>query len=319
MQTLYPSIKTFAKHTLPVDDIHTLYIEESGDPEGIPVLVLHSGPGTGCEAYHRRFFDPETYRIILFDQRGAGRSTPHAELKNNTTQLLVEDIEKIREHLNIHQWLIFGGAWGSALGILYAQAHPKHVLGMILHSLFLGRRKDVEWFYQQGANKIFPDYWEDFVSSFNEKDKQNLIKAYHDRLVGNDELLRMSTAKAWSLWQAHCTALQPHSNLIDHFSDPHFAVGLACIESHYFVNQCFIEDDHILNNIDRIKHIPAYLIHGRYDMVCPLKNAWELQEAWPSSELFIIRDAGHSFREPGIIDAIIYATKKFARHNNRLA
>lgn len=311
MHTLYPAIKTYAKHKLAVEKPHTLYIEECGNPDGLPILVVHSGPGTGCEPYHRRFFDPERYRIVLFDQRGAGRSTPHAELDNNTTTDLLADMEQIREYLKIDRWILFGGAWGSTLSMLYAEAHPERVMGLILHNIFLARKRDIDWFYRQGANLMFPDYWADFMKNLSAAERKYPLKSYHARLIGNDEVTRMATAKAWSLWQARCAALQPHSNIIHHFCDPHFAVGLACIESHYFVNDCFMKDNHILTNINKIKHIPAYIIHGRYDMVCPLECAWELHQHWPSSELYIIRDAGHSDKEPGIIDALILASKKF--------
>ena len=313
MQTLYPPIKTYAQHTIEVTPPHKLYVEECGNPEGIPVLVNHSGPGAGCETYHRRFFDPEHYRIILFDQRGAGRSTPHAELSNNTTQDLLDDMETIREYLKINRWILFGGAWGAALALLYAQSHPQHVSGLILHRIFLGRKKNIDWFYQYGASKIFPDYWEDFVNPIPENERHDLIGAYYKRLTGKDELARMSAAKNWSLWQARCTSLQPHLNILDHFSDPHFAISLATIEAHYFINNCFIEEGQILNNCNKIRHIPNYIIHGRYDMVCPLETAWELHQQTPASELLIVRDAGHSVREPGIIDALIVTTKKMSK------
>jgi len=319
MQTFYPSIKTYAEHYLDVSDRHRLYIEECGNPDGIPLLVVHSGPGAGCEPYHRRFFDPEVYRIVLFDQRGAGRSTPHASLTDNTTQHLIEDIEKIRHYLQISDWVLFGGAWGSLLSLLYAQAHPQYVKSIILHSAFMGRPQDITWFYQEGANFFFPDYWKDFIHGFSEEEQNNLVSAYHKRLTGSDELARMATAKSWSLWQARCAALQPHANIIDHFSDPHFAMSLACIESHYFSNTCFIEDNQVMDNMDKIRHIPGYIVHGRYDMVCPLQTAWELKQAWPAAELYIVRDAGHSPREPGIIDALIIATKKIAQGNSSSA
>lgn len=311
MQTFYPAIKTYAKHRIEVSKTHNLYVEESGVPTGIPVLVVHSGPGAGCEPYQRRFFDPERYRIILFDQRGSGRSTPYAELNDNTTEHLIADIEAIRKHLDVDKWVLWGGAWGSTLSLLYAQAHPERVMGLILHSLFLARKQDIDWFYQEGANLVFPDYWDEFTHPI--RTQQDTLKAYHNKLNGDDELARMATAKSWSLWQARCNALQPHHQIIDHFSDPHIAVSLASIECHYFVNRCFIEENQIINNMDKIKHIPGYIIHGRYNMVCPFKGAWDLHQAWDASELFIIRDAGHSSKEPGIIDANILATKNMAQ------
>lgn len=316
MQPLYPVIKTYAEHRLKVTPPHEIYVEECGNPEGIPVLVVHSGPGAGCEGYHRQFFDPDLYRIILFDQRGAGRSTPHAELSHNTTQDLIDDMETIRDYLNINRWVLFGGAWGSALSLLYAQTYPQNVRGMILHRVFLGRQHNIDWFYQSGASKIFPDYWEEFVSVIPENERENLIKAYSKRLTGRDELARMSAAKHWSLWQARTCSLHPHLHLIDHFSDPHFAIALATIETHFFLNQCFIEDNQIIDNCNKLRHIPNIIVHGRYDMVCPLHTAWELHLACPASELMIIRDAGHSIREPGIIDALILATKKMAKQES---
>jgi len=316
MQPLFPSIKTYAEHQLRVDDIHTIYIEECGNPDGIPVIVLHSGPGAGCEPYHRCFFDPQRYRIILFDQRGAGRSTPRAELRHNTTQDLIKDIETIREYLKVDKWVVFGGAWGSCLGLLYAQEHQGRVIGLVIHCVFLGRKSDINWFYQNGASQVFPDYWDEFVSGFSETEKQDLVKAYHARLAGDHDLLRMGAAKSWSLWQARTATLQPHSSIMDHFSDPHFAVSLATIESYYFSHHCFIEEDQIFKNLHKILHLPAYIIHGRYDLVCPLQCAWDLHRAWPKSELYIIRDAGHSIREPGIIDALVMATKKIAHPNH---
>lgn len=309
MFTLYPSIKSYAVHQLAVDDIHTLHIEECGNPDGAPILVVHSGPGAGCENVHKRFFDPEKFRIILFDQRGSGRSTPHASLENNTTQHLIDDIEAIRDHLGINKWFVFGNAWGTALSLLYAEEYPQNIAGMILNCIFLARQQDVDWFYKKGANAIFPDHWNEFNSFIPEAERSNLMAAYAKRLNGNDELARMSAAKHWSLWQANCASLQPHNNIIEHFSDPRFAVGLACLESHYFVNNCFVEDNVILKNINKIRHVPMFIIHGRYDMICPLENAWQLHEACPASELMVIRDAGHSIREPGVIDGIILASK----------
>lgn len=307
MYTLYPPIRSYATHKLKVDDIHTLHIEECGNPQGFPILILHSGPGTGCDALHKRLFDPEIYRIILFDQRGAGKSVPHACLINNTTAHSVDDIEAIRDHLGISKWYIFGNAWGSALGLIYAEEYPQHVCGLILNCVFLARKKNIDWFYQHGANAIFPDYWQEFIAPLSNEEQLDPVRAYAKRLNGGDELARMAAAKHWSLWQAKCTALQPHHNILEHFSDPHFAVGLATIETHYFVNHCFIADNFIINNINRIRHLPMFIIHGRYDMICPIESAWHLHNACPASELMVIRDAGHSIREPGIIDAIILA------------
>ena len=308
MLTLYPSIKSYATHKLNVDDIHTLHIEECGNPKGKPVLVLHSGPGTGCENMHKRFFDPEKYRIILFDQRGSGQSTPHASIENNTTQLLISDIDCIRDYLNISKMYLFGSAWGSSLALLYAEEYPQYVLGLLLNSVFLARQKDIDWFYKKGASAIFPDHWQDFISHIPKDEQNNLLAHYSSQLNNSNELARMSAAKHWSLWQARCASLQPHADILEHFSDPHFAIGLACIESHFFSHNCFIEDNVILDNINKIRHLPLFIIHGRYDVICPLENAWQLHQACPSSELIVVRDAGHSIREPGVIDALILAS-----------
>jgi len=310
MYTLYPAIKTYATHQVKVTPPHELYVEECGNPDGIPILVLHSGPGTGCEAFHRRFFCPETYRIILFDQRGAGKSTPHACLENNTTDDLLDDIETIRETLNISRWYLFGSAWGSTLALLYAQKCSQNVLGLILNCTFLAREKDINWFYKEGANAFFPEHWHEFTRIIPEDERDNIVKAYHQRLNGKDELGQMNAAKHWALWQANCLSLHPHSTNIEHFSDPHFALSLARIETHYFSNHCFIKDNHILNNIAKIRHLPMFLIHGRYDIISPLANAFEVNQHCPGSELIVVRDAGHSLKEPGIIDAIILASKE---------
>jgi proline iminopeptidase len=312
MQPLFPALKAYNTHRLPVTPPHELYIEECGNPDGIPILILHSGPGGGCNPEHRRFFDPELFRIILFDQRGSGRSTPHLELKDNTTQALMADIEALRQYLQIPRWHVFGAAWGSLLALYYAQHHPAQVSGMILQSVFLGRQKDIDWLYRCGANEIFPDYWQDFIKSFSDAEQEDIVAAYHARLHGSDELGRMATAKSWALWQARCGALQPHMALLEQYSEPHLALGLSYIETHYVLNRCFLGDYSILDNVTQIAHIPSYIIHGRYDMISPYSGAFELHQRWPNSEVFIIRDAGHALVEPGIIDAIIIAGTQIA-------
>lgn len=313
MTPLYPEIKPYARHQLAVDDTHTLYIDESGDPDGIPVLFLHGGPGGGCGKYDRRYFDPQKYRIILFDQRGAGRSTPHAELESNNSQALVDDIEKIRAHLNVDKWVLFGGSWGSTLALLYAQSFPEYVSGMILRGIFLCRDQDLQWFYQAGADRIFPDYWADFLQPIPENERSNLIEAYYSRLTGDNELAKMAAAKAWSQWEGRCATLRPNPDVVKSFSDPHTAVSLARIEAHYFINDAFIENNQILNNVEKLEGIPGIIIHGRYDAVCPLDNAYDLHQHWQSAELHIIRDAGHSAQEPGITDALVKATMDMAK------
>ena len=298
---------------LPVSDIHTLYVEESGSPDGIPILFIHGGPGAGCSPEDRRFFDPEKYRIILFDQRGAGKSSPHASLTDNTTQDLIDDIEKIRDALNISRWILFGGSWGSTLSLLYAQSHPERVMHMILRGIFLSRKKDLHWFYQDGASLIFPDYWQDYIEPVSEENRHDMITAYYKLLTGDNELAKMNAAKHWSVWEGRCATLRPNTNVMDMFCNTHFALSLARIEAHYFVNHSFIEENQILNNMEKLQDIPATIIHGRYDIVCPLDNAVSLQRRWPRAELNIIRDAGHASREPSILDALINATDSLAR------
>ena len=313
MHLLYPEIKPFARHDIKVDEIHTIYVEQCGNPDGIPILFVHGGPGAGISKTDRRYFDPEKYHIILFDQRGAGRSTPHAELKNNTTQLLIEDMERIRTDLEIERWILFGGSWGSTLSLLYAQAHPSRVLALVLRGIFLCRRSDVHWFYQHGAHHVFPDYWQDFIKPIADEKRDNLLQAYYAKLTGENELAKMAAAKAWSLWEGRCATLRPSSEVVSAFSDTHLATSLARTEAHYFVNHCFIEENQIVEQADKLANIPGIIIHGRYDMVCPLDNAATLHQVWPSSELHIIRDAGHSSREPSIVDALVRTTDAMAK------
>lgn len=313
MQVLYPEIKPYREHKVNVDAPHVLHVEECGNPDGIPVLFLHGGPGAGCEPYHRRFFDPQKYRIVLFDQRGCGRSTPHGCLELNTTQHLVADIEAIRTLLQIDDWVLFGGSWGSTLALVYAQTHPERVRGMIVRGIFLSRQKDLDWFYKDGANRIFPDAWTDLIKPVRENMRNDLITAYDKLLHSNNDLQRMSAAKAWSAWEGHCATLRPNTNVLDHFTDTHTAVSLALIEVHYFKHHSFLEENQILRDMDRIKHIPGMIVHGRYDMICPLDNATDLHHEWVNSELQIIRDAGHSAAEAGITDALVRATDEMAR------
>ncbi len=312
MQILYPDIKPYAEHRLQVSDIHDLYIEECGSPDGIPVVFIHGGPGGGCDPEYRCYFDPEKYRIILFDQRGCGRSKPHASLIDNTTQDLVADLEAIRESLDVDKWMLFGGSWGSTLALIYAERFPERVSAMVLRGIFLGRESDYDWLYKEGASKIYPDYWEDFNGHIPEDERGNLIAAYYSRLTGSDELSRMASAKAWSIWEARIATLHTSHKILNQFSDPHTALSLARIEAHYFINNCFIEDNQILSNINKISQIPGIIVHGRYDMVCTLDNAWTLNQAWPISELHIVREAGHSGGEAGNVDALVRATKTMA-------
>lgn len=316
MEILYPDIRPHQTHSLPVQAPHVLYVEESGNPEGIPVLFVHGGPGAGCEEYHRCFFDPEVYRIILFDQRGSGKSTPHAELENNTTQALVEDMEAIREHLGINKWVLFGGSWGSTLSLVYAETHPDRVRGLILRGIFLCRPQEIQWFYQNGASRIFPELWQDYLVPIPQEERGDMVSAYYKRLTGNDELARMSAAKAWSIWEGRTATLKQNKNVINHFGSPHTALSLARIECHYFKNDSFLAENQILRDVHKLKNIPGVIVHGRYDMVCPIESAWDLHQAWPEAELQIIPDAGHSATERGTIDALIRATRKMS---NKLA
>lgn len=307
MLTLFPEINCFAAHRLDVGDGHEIHIEEAGNPDGIPVLFVHGGPGSGCEDYHRRFFDAERYHIVLFDQRGAGRSTPLASLAANTTQHLIADMESIRQLLGIDRWLLFGGSWGSTLSLVYAQQYPERTLGLILRGIFLCRPEDFHWFYQDGASRVFPDYWEDFIAPIPADERGDLMAAYHRRLTSENELEQIQAAKAWSIWEGRCATLQPNPKVVERFGHPHTAISLARIECHYFMNQAFLEPNQIVAQAHRLQDIPGIIVHGRYDMVCPLDNAVALYEAWPGAELIIIREAGHAASEPGIVDALVRA------------
>lgn len=313
MHSLYPAIKPYAQHELAVSSLHTLYVEEIGNPEGIPVIVVHHGPGAGSDPHTRRFFDPQHYRIIQFDQRGCGRSTPHLTLKENTTALLIEDIDAIRAFFSIKQFVLCGAGFGSLLSLLYAQKHPHHVKALLLHQVFLGRKSDIDWFYKEGASFVYPDYWSEFINFIPETERHNILGYYEQCLQGSNELARMSAAKSWALWEARCSSLQPHLYVLDQYSDPHFALSLATIESYYVNNQFFIEDNQILNNIHKIRHIPTYIVHGRFDLVSPLAGAFALHQSIPASNLRIVRDAGHSDHESGIIDALVYASKDISK------
>ena len=312
MPDLYPHIEPYVNHTFEVEPPHKLHVEECGNPDGIPVVFLHGGPGSGCEPYHRRFFNPDKYRIILFDQRGCGRSKPHAELENNTTQALVSDMEMIREKLGVDRWVVFGGSWGSTLGLVYAETHPEKVLGLILRGIFLCRPKEIHWFYQEGASKLFPDYWQAYLKPISVAEHDDLLHAYYRHLTSDNEVKRMAAAKAWSLWEGRCATLQPKKTVTDHFGDPFTALSLARIECHYFVNNSFLEENQILRDASRLHDIPGVIVHGRYDAVCPIESAWELYQVWSKAELKIIPSAGHSASEPGIADALVTAANAMA-------
>jgi proline iminopeptidase len=313
MQILFPELKPYKRHQVKVSELHELYVDEAGKLDGIPVLFVHGGPGGACDASSRRFYDPAVYRIITFDQRGCGRSTPHGELRENSTQDLIAGIEVIREFLAVENWVLFGGSWGSTLSLLYAQAYPHRVRALILRGIFLCRQCDFDWLYKDGARRVFPDHWQEFVGHIPDSERGDLIKAYYERLTGEDEIARMAAAKHWAAWEGNCSKLRPNPEALASFTKPHNALALARLEIHYFMHQGFIDENHILENMHLIGDIPGRIIHGRYDMVCPLDNALALHQQWPQAELHIVRDSGHSASEPGTVDALIRATRDIAK------
>lgn len=313
MRTLYDEIEPYNQGYLQVSPIHSLYYEESGNPNGKPVVFLHGGPGGGSDPIHRRFFSPKAYRIVIFDQRGAGRSTPHACLEENTTWHLVDDIERLREHLGIERWVVFGGSWGSTLALAYAETYPSRVKALALRGIFLCRPEEIDWFYQKGADAIFPDIWEDYVNQIPPEERGNMVAAYYRRLTSEDEAVRWAAARAWSIWEGSTSKLFISPSLIEDFAEPQKALALARIECHYFINNTFMPTpNYLIENVDKIRHIPAVIVQGRYDIVCPMMSAWRLHRAWPEARLEIIPDAGHSVTEPGITDALIRAMDEFA-------
>ncbi len=309
----YPPIEPNQTGHLKVSDVHEIYWEESGNPKGKPAVFVHGGPGGGTDTKHRRFFDPEKYRIILFDQRGCGKSKPFASLDHNTTWDLVDDMEKLRKHLGIEQWQVFGGSWGSTLALAYAESHPSKVTELVLRGIFLLRKKEIDWFYQQGANALYPDAWEPYWNHIPEEERGDMVKAYYKRLTSTDKEVQLAAAKAWSIWEGMTSRLFPDTAMITHYGADDFATAFARIECHYFTHKGFFDrDDQLLANVGKIKHIPCVIVQGRYDVVCPLDSAWALHRAWPEAELMIIPDAGHSAYEPGIARALISTTDKFA-------
>jgi proline iminopeptidase len=309
---LYPSIEPFARHRLDVGDGHEVYVEECGNADGVPAVFLHGGPGAGCGPSHRRFFDPARFRVVLLDQRGSGRSAPHAGLEHNTTWDLVSDLERVRAHLGIDRWLVFGGSWGSTLGIAYAETHPERVTALVLRGIFLCRPWEIQWFYQRGASLLYPDHWRSFLAPIPASERDDLVAAYHRRLTGGDAAVMREAALAWSVWEGRCATLLPDDGIRGAFSDHRLALSLARIECHYFVNNAFLEPEQLLRDVGRLKEIPAVIVHGRYDTICPLQSAWELHEAWPEADFQVIADAGHAAFEPGIAGALIAATDRFA-------
>lgn len=313
MRDLYPPIEPYNQGKLKVSELHTIHYEESGNPAGKPVIFLHGGPGGGIVPMYRQYFDPQQWRIIIFAQRGCGQSTPYAELRENTTWDLVSDIEKLRKHLDIDKWVVFGGSWGSTLALAYSQTHPDSCKGLILRGIFMLRTSEIRWFYQEGASYIYPDAWEEYLRPIPPEERDDLLSAFYKRLTSEDKQIRLEAARAWSVWEASTSKLIPSPASKERFGMAEFAEAFARIECHYFVNQGFFErENQLLENIDRIRHLPGVIVQGRYDVVCPMKTAWELHQIWPEAEFLVIPDAGHSVSEPGIKDALIKATDRFA-------
>lgn len=311
-RTLYPAIEPNHTGRLDVGDGHELYYEECGNPRGKPVVFLHGGPGGGCTAKMRRFFNPDVYRIVLFDQRGCGRSTPYGSLEHNTTWDLVDDIEVLRAALGIKRWQVFGGSWGSTLALAYAERHPEHVSELVLRGIFLGSEAEARWLYQEGTSRIFPDAWQAFLKPIPKGERKDLVAAYHRRLTSDDPAVRLEAAKAWSVWEGSTSQLVPSEDVAAAFGSEQMAVALARIECHYFINHCFLDEGQLLRDISRVRGIPAVIVHGRYDVLCPAETAWQLSQAWPEATLRLVADAGHSAFEPGITHELVNATDRFA-------
>ena len=297
---------------LDVGDGHNIYWERVGTPGGRPAVFLHGGPGAGCSPDHRRLFDPARYDLLLFDQRGCGRSTPHAELNANTTWHLVDDIERLREMAGADNWLVFGGSWGSTLGLAYAEKHPDRVRALILRGIFMATYDEARWYYQFGASQMFPDKWEQFLAPIPEAERDDMVAAYNRRLTGDDPVAQLEAAKAWSLWEGETITLLPSPALSEQHGGDHFAIAFARIENHYFFNDCWLEPHQLLRNAGRLQGIPGTIVHGRYDMPCPARHAWDLHKAWPEADFHLIEGAGHAYNEPGILERLIVATDRFA-------
>jgi proline iminopeptidase len=312
--SLFPPIEPFDTGMLRVSALHEIYYEVSGKPDGKPVVVCHGGPGGGSTPSMRRYFDPERYKIIVFDQRGCGKSRPHAELKDNNTWALVDDMEALRRHLGVEQWQVFGGSWGSTLALAYGETHPQRVTELVLRGIFTLRREELLWFYQEGASWLYPDLWADYLAPIPKRERGDMITAYYKRLTGDDADEQLRAARALSLWEGGTVSFYPSQDRMQSFTNETFALAFARIECHYFINAGFFEcDDQIIANIDRVRHIPSVIVQGRYDVVTPMKTAHDLASAWPEADLQIIADAGHAASEPGIIDALVRATNNFAR------
>jgi proline iminopeptidase len=311
-RTLYPEIEAYRTGTLRVSDLHEIYWEESGNPEGKPVIFVHGGPGGGTEPKQRRFFDPRAYRIVLFDQRGCGKSRPHAELRENTTWDLVADMEKIRAELGIARWQVFGGSWGSTLALAYAERHPERVTELVLRGIFLLRKQEIDWFYQRGADALFPDAWEEYLAPIPAAERGDLLRAYHGRLTHEDPAVQKAAARAWSIWEGRTSCLYENPDLVARSAGDAFSLAFARIECHYFANGGFFDRDTLLlDEVGKIRHIPTVIVQGRYDVVCPAESAWALHRAFPEADLRIVPDAGHSAFEPGNLHELVLATDRF--------
>ncbi|MBD2745307.1 prolyl aminopeptidase [Microvirga sp. BT688] len=313
MRSFYPEIEPYETGMLDVGDGHRVYWKLCGNPKGKPVVFLHGGPGGGCTPTQRRLFDPEKYRILLFDQRGCGRSTPYASLEANTTWHLVADIERLREMIGVDKWMVFGGSWGSTLALAYAETHPERVTELVLRGIFTLRRSELLWYYQEGASWIFPDKWEGFLAPIPEAERGDLMAAYRKRLIDPDPAVQAKAARAWSLWEGETITLLHNQEYSDIFGDEHYAIAFARIENHYFVNEGWFEEGQLIRNAHRLKGIPGVIIQGRYDMATPPKTAWDLHKAWPEAQFIMVPDAGHAVSEPGITHHLIEATDAFAR------
>ena len=314
-RVLYPEIEPYRTGRLPVSGGHDLYFEECGNPEGKPVVFVHGGPGGGTEPKQRRYFDPAAYRIVLFDQRGCGKSTPFASLEENTTWDLVSDLESLRTLLGIERWQVFGGSWGSTLALAYAQTHPERVTELVLRGIFLLRREEIRWFYQEGASFVFPDAWQPYLEHIPVAERDDLLRAYHRRLTSDDPAVRLAAAKVWSVWEGSTSCLVPNPELIAKTGADEFALAFARIECHYFVNDAWLTEGRELlapANLAKIRAIPTVIVQGRYDVVCPAKSAWDLHRAFPESDLRIVPDAGHAAAEPGTVHELVSATDRFA-------
>ncbi len=311
--TLYPPIEPFKTGMLDTGDGHQIYWELCGNPQGKPAVFVHGGPGAGCSVDHRRLFDPKRYCVLLFDQRGCGRSRPHASLENNTTWHLVADMERLRAMLGVQQWLVFGGSWGSTLALAYAQTHTQQVSALVVRGIFTVRHAELQWYYQEGASKLFPDLWADYIAPIPPEERGDLIAAYRKRLVGDDRAAQLQAARAWSLWEGQTITLLPDAGAIAKYGDGEYALAFARIENHYFVHQGWLDEGQLIRDAHNLAGIPGVIVQGRYDMACPAQTAWDLHQAWPEAEFHMVEGAGHAYSEPGILAQLMAATERFAR------